>query len=114
MLPNWLLWLRFLQSIFWDINYWFFAVEVARRLNHFFAVVSVTVSWVAGQYHYLSLVVDVFSRMIVHWEIHERESSEKAAAMLSKLSAKKYVQGLTLHVPLTNPSRADTETHGQW
>lgn len=52
---------------------------------------------VAGQYFYLYLVLDIFSRMIVHWEIHESESSEKAAAMLQKISARRVVRGLTLH-----------------
>lgn len=52
---------------------------------------------VSGQYYYLYLVVDIFSRMIVHWEIHDRESSERAAMMLRKLSARKVFKGLTLH-----------------
>ncbi len=52
---------------------------------------------VAGLYFYLYLVVDIFSRMIVHWEIHDTESSAKAAEMLRKISARKCVRGITLH-----------------
>ena len=52
---------------------------------------------VSGLYYYLYLVVDIYSRMIVHWEIHEKESSEKAAAMLRKLSGKRVIRGVTLH-----------------
>ncbi len=54
-------------------------------------------SEVAGHYFYLYLIVDIFSRMIVHWEIHDTESSAKAAEMLRKLSIRKCVRGITLH-----------------
>ncbi len=54
-------------------------------------------SEVAGLYYYLYFVMDIFSRKIIHWEIHESESSEKAAGMLRKISAKKIIRGLTLH-----------------
>jgi putative transposase len=34
---------------------------------------------VAGMFFYLYLIVDIFSRKIVGWEVHERESAELAA-----------------------------------
>jgi len=60
---------------------------------------------VAGLYYYLYLVVDIFSRKIVHWEVHDSESSEKAAEMLRKLSAKTIVRGITLHSDNGSPMK---------
>jgi putative transposase len=39
---------------------------------------------IKGTYYYLYLPMDVFSRMIIHWEVYERESSEHAAEMIEK------------------------------
>ena len=39
---------------------------------------------VKGKYYYLYLVLDIFSRMIVAWEVHECESAEHAAEMLQR------------------------------
>jgi transposase InsO family protein len=38
---------------------------------------------VKGAYFYLYLVLDVFSRKIVGWEVHEMESAEHAAALIA-------------------------------
>lgn len=54
-------------------------------------------SSIRGEYFYLYMMVDVFSRRIVQWEIHERESSALAAAMLLRLSGKKLLKGVALH-----------------
>lgn len=43
---------------------------------------------IKGQYFYLYMVEDIFSRMIVAWEIHETESAEHAAAMIHKACLK--------------------------
>lgn len=45
-------------------------------------------SSIKGQYYYLYLVEDIYSRMIVAWEIHESESAEYAAEMIYKASLK--------------------------
>lgn len=37
---------------------------------------------VAGMFFYLYLIVDIFSRKIVGWEVHERESAELAATLI--------------------------------
>lgn len=63
---------------------------------------------VRGLYFYLYLVVDIFSRKIVHWEVHDRESSEKAANMLRKLAGKKIVRGITLHSDNGSPMKGYT------
>ncbi len=39
---------------------------------------------IKGTYYYLYLPMDIFSRMIVHWEIHERENSDLASEMIKK------------------------------
>jgi transposase InsO family protein len=62
-------------------------------------------SSVTGIYFYLYMVVDVFSRRIVEWEIHERESSAKAAAMLRRLSGKKVIKGVVVHSDNGAPMR---------
>lgn len=37
---------------------------------------------VAGSFFYLYLIVDIFSRKIVGWEVHDRESAEHAARLI--------------------------------
>ena len=39
---------------------------------------------VAGMFFYLYLIVDIFSRKIVGWEVHEREAVELAATLIQK------------------------------
>lgn len=39
---------------------------------------------VAGIFFYLYLIVDIFSRKIVGWEVHEREAAELAATLIQK------------------------------
>ncbi len=39
---------------------------------------------IKGTYYYLYLPMDVFSRLIVHWEIHESESADLASKMIEK------------------------------
>jgi transposase InsO family protein len=39
---------------------------------------------VAGMFFYLYLIVDIFSRKIVGWEVHERESADLAAILVQK------------------------------
>ena len=39
---------------------------------------------IAGMFFYLYLIVDIFSRKIVGWEVHERESADLAALLIEK------------------------------
>ena len=39
---------------------------------------------VAGMFFYLYLIVDIFSRKIVGWEVHEREGAELAAVLIRR------------------------------
>ena len=54
---------------------------------------------VAGMFFYLYLIVDIYSRKIVGWEVHDRESSEQASALIRKavLSEGCIGQPLVLH-----------------
>lgn len=44
---------------------------------------------VRGQFYYLYLVIDIYSRMVVTWEIHENESAEHASDMITKACIKR-------------------------
>ncbi|WP_138470180.1 DDE-type integrase/transposase/recombinase [Poseidonocella sp. HB161398] len=39
---------------------------------------------VAGRFFYLYIITDIWSRKITGWEVHERETSENAAALLQR------------------------------
>ena len=43
---------------------------------------------IAGQYYYLYMVEDIYSRMLVAWEIHETESADYASEMIQKACLK--------------------------
>lgn len=44
-------------------------------------------SSIRGQYFYLYLFLDIFSRKIVGWEVHDRESADLSSALLVKICA---------------------------
>ena len=54
---------------------------------------------VRGRFLYLYLVMDVWSRRIVGWQVHERESEHGAAAMVLDICATEQIdpRGLILH-----------------
>ena len=49
-----------------------------------------------GVYFYLYLMLDLFSRKVVGWEIHSEDSTENAARLLRKT----YVKENIVHTPL--------------
>jgi len=65
---------------------------------------------VKGQFYYLYLVVDVFSRMIVGWAVHEEESSDLAGALITEASLREGVdpQKLILHSDNGGPMKGAT------
>lgn len=65
---------------------------------------------VRGRFMYLYLVMDVWSRRIVGWQVHERESEDCAAAMVRDICATEQVdpQGLVLHSDNGKPMRGST------
>ena len=65
---------------------------------------------VRGRFFFLYLVVDVWSRRIVGWDVHERESAELAAEMTARICREEAIdpQGLVLHSDNGTPMRGST------
>jgi putative transposase len=65
---------------------------------------------VRGRYLYLYLVVDVWSRRIVGYDIHARETADLAAAMIDRICEDEGVdpRGLVLHSDNGKPMRGST------
>jgi transposase InsO family protein len=65
---------------------------------------------VMGMYFYLYLVVDVWSRRIVGWEVHVEESSELAGALIDRICKETGVdpRGLVLHSDNGSPMKGST------
>jgi putative transposase len=62
---------------------------------------------VKGVYYYLYLILDLYSRKIVGWEIHEHETSELAAKLVTKAYLSEGIQGkpLVLHSDNGSPMK---------
>lgn len=67
-------------------------------------------SHIRGQFFYLYLVVDVWSRKIIGWAVHEAESSELAAALVERvrLTAESDLDGWVLHSDNGGPMKGAT------
>ena len=65
---------------------------------------------VAGMFFYLYLIVDIFSRKIVGWEVHEREAAELAATLIQKAvwSEASIARPLVLHADNGSPMKGAT------
>lgn len=67
-------------------------------------------STVRGIFFYLYLIMDVFSRKIVGWEVHERETADYAAKLFRKIYLREGVAGkdLVLHSDNGSPMKGAT------
>ncbi len=67
-------------------------------------------SVVKGQFFYLYLIMDIYSRKIVGWEIHEQESGEEAAALMQRtvLVEQCFRKPLVLHSDNGSPMKSQT------
>ena len=65
---------------------------------------------VAGMFFYLYLIVDIFSRKIVGWEVHDREAAELAATLVQKAvwSEACISRPLVLHADNGSPMKGAT------
>jgi transposase InsO family protein len=65
---------------------------------------------VAGMFFYLYLIVDIFSRKIVGWEVHERESADLAATLIRQavMSEGCITRPLVLHADNGSPMKGAT------
>jgi len=63
-----------------------------------------------GVYFYLYLILDIYSRKIVGWEIHDHESSEQASVLVRKthLSEKVGLKPLVLHSDNGSPMKGSS------
>ena len=63
-----------------------------------------------GSFYYLYLVEDIYSRKIVGWEVHERESAEHASDLIRKGCLAEGIgrEGLILHSDNGSPMRGAT------
>lgn len=62
---------------------------------------------VKGVFHYLYMALDVFSRKIVGWEVHECESADNAGRLIAQACSREGVQSdsVTLHQDNGSPMR---------
>lgn len=67
-------------------------------------------SHIRGQFFFLYLVEDVWSRKIVGWNVHETESSEHAAALIEKIRCANpgHLAGWVLHSDNGGPMKGAT------
>ncbi|WP_246055089.1 IS3 family transposase [Paracoccus gahaiensis] len=65
---------------------------------------------VAGMFFYLYLIVDIFSRKIVGWEVHERESADQAAVLIRQavMAEGCTLRPLVLHADNGSPMKGAT------
>lgn len=67
-------------------------------------------SEVRGLFYYLYAVIDIFSRKIVAWEVHEREGGVEAAQLIAQASLREQLRGrpLVLHADNGAVQKAST------
>lgn len=65
---------------------------------------------IVGVFFYLYLMLDIFSRKIVSWEVHERESTDDAAELIRRACADEGIDrpGLVLHSDNGGPMKGAT------
>lgn len=63
-----------------------------------------------GQYFYLYMFIDIFSRKIVGWRVHDRESADLSSALLSEICFKEGINEnqLSLHADNGGPMKGAT------
>lgn len=85
--------------------------HVAQRPNEVWSWdISYLPSRVRGQFFYLYLILDIYSRKIVGWEVHQREGGEEAAALIQRavLAERCFGNPLVLHADNGSPMKAQT------
>lgn len=67
-------------------------------------------SAIRGQYYYLYLFLDIFSRKVVGFEVHENESTELSSRLLAKICAREGIAAdqVTLHSDNGGPMKGAT------
>ncbi len=65
-------------------------------------------SFVRGIYFYAYMVIDIWSREIVGWEIHNEESEDHAQKMFTRISYERDLNGVKLHSDNGSPMKGAT------
>lgn len=66
-------------------------------------------SAIRGKYHYLYMIIDIYSRKLVGWEVHDQELAEHAAQLIEKAcKSQKAKPGLVLHSDNGGPMKGGT------
>lgn len=63
---------------------------------------------VNGRWYYAYAVIDIWSRLLVGWEVHEQESADLAAAMFERLKREHGIDTIFLHSDNGNAMTAST------
>lgn len=66
---------------------------------------------IKGQFFYLYLILDIYSRKVVGWEVHERERAEQAAALIEQTCWAEKIprhKPLVLHADNGSPMKGQT------
>jgi putative transposase len=63
---------------------------------------------VSGIFLYAYMIIDIWSRAIVGWEIHGREDPELAADLFRRVAQRRNVKGVRLHADNGNAMKAAT------
>ena len=63
---------------------------------------------IKGQFYYLYLFEDIWSRLITAWEVHAYESGEAASEIMKKLHREQCLKGVYLHSDNGGPMKSAT------
>jgi transposase InsO family protein len=86
------------------------ALEAIRPNQVYSWDITYLLSQIRGQYFFLYLFLDIFSRKIVGWKIHERELAELSAQLLVDICANEGItkHEVTLHSDNGSPMKGST------
>ena len=72
--------------------------------------ITMLASCIAGQFFRLYIILDIFSRLVVHWEVHPEENSEHAANLIEQACWRHQIKAdqLILHSDNGSPMRGST------
>ena len=63
---------------------------------------------IKGQFYYLYLFEDIWSRLIAAWEVHSYESGDVASEIIKNLEKKRCLEGVHLHSDNGSPMKSAT------
>ena len=61
-----------------------------------------------GKFYYLYMFLDVWSRVIIGWNIYEKESADNSSELMRKISMNNKVKGVRLHSDNGSPMKGAT------